>query len=106
MKLQSTGDQSNCWQKEGVIGYDQASEQILDLSFRSTWNGCVTSYDLTENIDVLVCEGKRTYNSPQHLYMAVSNCRSRSGLVLKYHLEFFGYAAQPCKFADKIYCNT
>ena len=84
----------SCWQREGIIISRNVPDQILDLSFRSSWNGCVSSN--TSSVPQLVCKGERRYNKGRKIYIAVSNCRSRIGLLLKYRLEFFGYTGEPC----------
>ncbi len=92
--------QHSCWQKEGVIRQRHVPDQILDLSFRSSWNGCVTKN--TTSVLLLVCQGERHFNSKRKLFLAVNNCRSRSGLTLKYRFEFFGYEGNPCSGSSSI----
>ena len=84
----------SCWQKEGVIRSRHMPDQIMDLSFRSSWNGCVHRNGSLGNS--LMCQGERRFNDARTLYIAVNNCRSRTGLVLKYYFEFFGYSGSPC----------
>ena len=94
--------QHSCWQKEGVIKADQVNDQILDLTVRSSWNGCVVRNSSTSS-ETLVCQGERRYNSPRRIFIAVSNCRTRNGLYLKYRLEFFGYNGRPCAGAKSTF---
>lgn len=79
----------SCWDKEGLISSQMVPKQILDMSFRSTWNGC--SFNHTGTLRNLTCVGHRIFDSPQKVYMALSNCRSSNGLQLHYRLEIFGY---------------
>ncbi len=90
--------QQSCWQKEGMISADQVNDQILDLTVRASWNGCVLENSSLAT-ETLVCQGERRYNTPRKIYIAVSNCRTRNGLLLKYRLEFFGYQNRPCSGA-------
>lgn len=79
----------NCWQKEGLVHSHHVPEQIIDLSYRSSWNGCVSrnsSYGRN-----LTCQGERRYDKPRRFYVAVSNCRAVNGLLLSYRFEVFGY---------------
>ena len=85
-------DEQTCWQREGIIPSGHVADQIIDLSFRSSWNGCVsknTSKGLT-----LVCRGERRYEQPRTVYVAVSNCRSNKGLRLNFKLEIVGYSGR------------
>ena len=84
----------SCWQREGIIRSRNVPDQILDLSFRSSWNGCVSRN--SSQGPVLICQGERRYDRGRKVYFAVSNCRSRIGLLLKYRIEFFGYRGEPC----------
>lgn len=85
--------QLSCWQKEGVIRARRVADQLMDLSFRSSWNGCVTK---NSSQVMLVCQGERHFNMPRKLHMAVNNCRTRTGLALKFRFDFFGYEGDPC----------
>lgn len=78
-----------CYEKESIISNEMVPKQILDMSFRSTWNGCSPNH--TGTIGNLTCVGHRIFDSPQRVYMALSNCRSSNGLLLHYRLEIFGY---------------
>ena len=91
----------SCWQKEGVIRSRRVPDQILDLSYRSSWNGCVTRN--SSQGKVLTCEGKRRYNEPRKIFIAVNNCRSRTGLVLRYRFEVAGYEQSPCSSAATLF---
>lgn len=90
-----------CWEKEGVIRSRKAQEQILDLSFRSSWNGCISKNVTTDAAGgrTLLCQGERRYDEPRTVLFAVSNCRSTNGLILNYHLEIYGYSNAICSTA-------
>ena len=90
----------SCWQKEGIIRSRRVPDQILDLSYRSSWNGCVTRN--SSQGKVLTCEGKRRYNERRKIFIAVNNCKSRTGLVLKYRFEVAGYEQSPCSLATTL----
>ena len=96
--------QLSCWQKEGVIRSRRVPDQILDLSFRSSWNGCVTK-NTTQGL-MLVCKGERHFNSARKLHIAVNNCRTRTGLALKYDFEFFGFEGDPCSSGSSSVANV
>lgn len=85
---------SNCWQKESLVRKKTTPYQIMDLSFKSSWNGC--SGRNTTTGTMLICKGERTFTRAKELYFAVNNCRSNEGLELKYRLEFTGYTGNPC----------
>ena len=87
----------SCWQKEGIIRSRHVPDQIVDLSFRSSWNGCVSKN--TSEGPTLVCQGERRFDKARNLYMAVSNCRSRLGLILTYRLEVTGFQGDLCSGA-------
>ena len=92
------GPELSCWDKEGIIRKHKDPERILDLSWRSTWNGCKTkNYTNGRN---LTCHGERRYNGPRKVFMAVSNCWSKDGLVLHYRLEVTGYKKGTCSGAS------
>lgn len=88
------GWSSQCWQKEGVIKSHHVPDKILDLSFRATWNGCASMN--SSHGRNLICQGKRTYDGAKRVYVAVSNCRSTSGLLLSYTFDVFGYDTDMC----------
>lgn len=88
--------EQTCWQKHGVISPINTQEQILDLSPQSSWNGCVTKAESSGAEAQLTCQGERWYDEPRKMYMAVSNCQSRNGLLLNYHLEVFGFTNDIC----------
>lgn len=90
------GDQ-NCWQKESIISSLHVPDKILDLSFKSTWNGCMSMYN-SHYGNNLTCKGEKRFDEPQKIFIAVSNCRSSSGLLLYYKLDVFG-------FSDDELCN-
>ena len=83
----------SCWQREGIVRA-RRPEQIMDLSFKASHNGCVSKNSSMGNL--LVCQGERYFDSPRKLYIAVNNCRARYGLELKYRFEFIGYQGKPC----------
>lgn len=83
-----------CWQKKGVIRAKNVPEQIIDLSYRASWNGCLTKN--TSAGRTIVCQGQRRFQLPRRIYFAVSNCRSLTGLYLDYHLELTNYAGSMC----------
>ena len=97
--------QHSCWQKEGVIKADQVNDQILDLTVRASWNGCVVRNSSLSS-ETLICKGERRYNTPRQIYIAVSNCRTTNGLFLKYRLEFFGYNGRPCAGAKSTFQSS
>ena len=88
----------SCWQKKGVISARYVPEQIMDLSYRSSWNGCYTK-NLTAG-QTLICQSTRWFESvSKKIYFAVSNCRSTNGVYLDYRLELTKYAG------NDIVCN-
>ncbi len=91
--------QQSCWQKFGLIVADQVNDQILELDKRASWNGCVLR-NSTLSTQTVVCQGERRYNKPRQIYIAISNCRAKKGLFIKYRLEFFGYHNRPCSRAE------
>ena len=94
----------SCWQKEGFISSRRVPDQVLDLSYRSSWNGCVTRN--SSQGKVLTCEGKRRYTEPRKIFIAVNNCQSSTGLVLRYRFEVDGYEQSPCSSANVILNST
>ena len=90
-------DQS-CWQKEGVIRSRNVPEQIMDLSYRSSWNGCISKNG--SGTRTLICAGQRRFDTPRRIYLAVSNCRSHSGVYLDYRFEVANYAGSLCSGAS------
>lgn len=84
----------NCEIKENIIRKKTTPNQLMDLSFRSSWNGC-TGRNTTQGT-IVICKGERHFSSDKELYFAVNNCRSSAGLELKYRLEFSGYTGNPC----------
>ena len=85
---------SRCWGKIGLMNYRYRAKQIVDLSYKSTWNGCVAESSTEGRI--LSCKGSRHYVEGQNISIAVSNCRSRTGLVLTYRFEVDGCEQCPC----------
>ena len=80
-----------CWHRERVIRAEDLKGKILDLMFTATWNGCA-SRNATQHAGLEVtCRGERRFNSPQQVYVAVSNCRSTNGLQLDYRFEISGF---------------
>jgi len=66
-------------------------DQVLNLSVRSSWNGCLTKNSTTGGARMLECQGERRYEDARRMFIAVDNCRSLTGLVLGYHVEIYGY---------------
>ena len=89
-----------CWEKEGIIRSRDVPNQIMELSIRSSVNGCVTRNSSEGN--VLSCEGMRRYNNLSHIFIAVTNCRSRTGVVLQYRFEVFDFGHS----LDSLYVST
>ena len=75
----------SCWQKYGVIPSADIMDRVIDLSYRSSWNGCIAE-DTPEG-RLLVCESEKVFNVPGEIYMAVCNCRASNRLYLYYRLE-------------------
>ena len=85
--------EQSCWQKEAVISVESVLDQILDMSYRSSWSGCSfnqsnvvnagslvdpsaavqsSSADLTAALPEqstvagnLTCQGERRYDKPR-----------------------------------------
>lgn len=89
-----------CLEREGVFRFRNAREQILELGFRSSWNGCISgNRNSTMAGRTLLCQGERRYDSARTALFALSNCQSTNGLILEYHLEIYGYSNTLCSFA-------
>ena len=88
----------NCWQKYGIVASPRVADQILDLSYRSSWNGCATRNATADGAPaVLVCTGQRRYDAPRNVFVAVSNCRGRPpALRLNYSFVVSGYEGDLC----------
>ena len=99
--VQKLKGEMNCWQKEGIIRSRHVPDQILDLSFRSSWNGC-TSRNTSQGRS-LTCQGERRYDTDRKLFVAVSNCRSERGLFLKYRFEVTGFEGNLCSGSRRIH---
>lgn len=91
LKLEKT-----CWQKVGIIQPPNSQEKLLELSFQSSWNGCVSKEGTTPSDLQVICQGERWYDEPRKIFMAVSNCFSHNGLILHYRLEIFGFTNEIC----------
>ena len=90
----------SCWEKEEIIR-KRASDQIIDLSYRATWNGCKPSN--SGQGQIVICEDTRRYSVPRKIFIAVNNCHSKNGLVLKYRFEVFDYEESPCSKSSSIF---
>ena len=88
----------SCWQKEGIIRTRNVPDQILDLTFRSSWNGCISKNGTSGR--TLTCIGERRYELSRRVFMAVSNCRGINGLYLNYRLEVYGFDGDLCNSGD------
>ena len=76
---------------------------------RATWNGCVAQSVVNSEHPInLTCAGEKRFDSwtsavsddnVRRLYLAVSNCRSGTGLVLHYKLTVHGNVdSTPCMY--------
>nr|XP_002124065.2 transmembrane protein 145-like [Ciona intestinalis] len=79
-----------CHQKEAVL--EPENNQIINLTTRYTWSGCVLHNSSGENSGVLVCEGGRSFRSKHERwwYIAISNCKSGQlgkGIDLTYQVK-------------------
>lgn len=102
--------EQSCWEKEAVISSEMMFNQILEMSSRATWNGCSVN-DTAGSTGSgsgsgsgggrMTCVGHRIFSAPQKVFMALSNCRSVSGLQLQYRLDVFGNA-DPCSGASGV----
>jgi len=92
--VEKLDQKQSCWQKDGIIRTRNVPDQILDLSFRSSWNGCISKNGTGGR--TLTCVGERRYEMPRKVFMAVSNCRGINGLYLNYRLEVSGFEGDLC----------
>ncbi|CAG6014887.1 unnamed protein product [Menidia menidia] len=76
--------EKNCYQKEAVLRPE--NNQVINLTTRYTWSGCVVEGDGNE--EVLSCVGGRSFRSVRERwwYIALSKCGGE-GLHLEYEMK-------------------
>ncbi|XP_061803144.1 transmembrane protein 145 isoform X3 [Nerophis lumbriciformis] len=76
--------EKNCYQKEAVLRPE--NNQVINLTTRYTWSGCVVEGDGDE--EVLSCVGGRSFRSVRERwwYIALSKCGG-DGLQLEYEMK-------------------
>eukprot|EP00064_Thunnus_orientalis_P011637 superscaffoldBa00001697_g11668 len=76
--------EKNCYQKEAVLRPE--NNQVINLTTRYTWSGCVVEGDGNE--EVLSCVGGRSFRSVRERwwYIALSKCGG-DGLQLEYEMK-------------------
>ncbi|KAM8735884.1 transmembrane protein 145 [Acanthopagrus schlegelii] len=76
--------EKNCYQKEAVLRPE--NNQVINLTTRYTWSGCVVEGDGDE--EVLSCVGGRSFRSVRERwwYIALSKCGG-DGLRLEYEMK-------------------
>uniref|UniRef100_A0A3B4WDW0 Transmembrane protein 145 n=1 Tax=Seriola lalandi dorsalis TaxID=1841481 RepID=A0A3B4WDW0_SERLL len=77
-------EKQNCYQKEAVLRPE--NNQVINLTTRYTWSGCVVEGDGNE--EVLSCVGGRSFRSVRERwwYIALSKCGG-DGLQLEYEMK-------------------
>lgn len=66
----------------------RGNNQVINLTTNYIWSGC-KQQTLTGGVKNLVCDGDRKFRSDRERwwYIALSNCKSTKGLLVKYRLE-------------------
>ena len=95
-----------CYKKQySIIPTRNFPDQVLDLSLKSSWNGCV-SKNISSTWSNITCESTRRYDKPRKVFIAVSGCDIKRGLNLNYRFEVFGYEGDLCSAASAILPRT
>jgi len=65
----------------------RGNNQVINLTTNYIWSGCRKQESL--GVDTLICDGDRRFKSGRERwwYIALSNCESPKGLLIKYRLE-------------------
>lgn len=101
------GPRMNCWQREYMLKPEE--DQILRLTPSFSWSGCHVVPSADELIgDVFVCKGGRSFSVDVDRlttwHVAVSNCATLTGIVLRYRLEVGGEGVLTCVLQYYTWC--
>ncbi|ESO01852.1 hypothetical protein HELRODRAFT_161031 [Helobdella robusta] len=80
-----------CILTAAIKKYMEKWSACMKTSITAERHGCATKAGPNVEGNNLTCRGEKTFTGDRNIYIAVSNCRSREGLLLSYRLDVYGY---------------